>query len=99
LFRDLCMTYFVYILTNITNSTLYIGVTNNIQRRIFEHREGKVDSFTRKYRLHRLIYYEEYKSIEEAIEREKQLKNWHRKWKFNLIKKTNSNLDDLSRNW
>jgi len=90
------MTYYVYILSNKTNKVLYIGVTNNIQRRINEHREGKVDSFTRKYKLHKLLYFEEYKAIEAAICREKQLKNWHREWKFNLIKTQNLKLIDLS---
>ena len=89
-------TYFVYILTNKNNTTLYIGVTNNIIKRLFEHRTGLIEGFTKKYKLKKLVYLEEHHDIKEAIVREKQLKNWHREWKLNLIKKVNPKFNDLS---
>lgn len=89
-------TYYVYILTNKNNTTLYIGVTNNIVKRLFEHRTGLVEGFTKRYRLKKLVYLEEYNDINEAIAREKQLKNWHREWKLNLIRKVNPEFNDLS---
>ncbi|MDP3988282.1 MAG: GIY-YIG nuclease family protein [Candidatus Levybacteria bacterium] len=89
-------TYYIYILTNMNNTTFYIGVTNNIFKRSFEHRVGINEGFTKKYKLKKLIYLEEYSDIKEAIAREKQLKNWHREWKLNLIKKVNPNFNDLS---
>jgi len=89
-------TYYVYILTNAHNTVFYIGVTNNIVKRVFEHKTGLVDGFTKKYKLKKLIYLEEYSDIKEAIAREKQLKNWHRQWKINLIRKANPEFNDLS---
>ncbi len=83
-------------MTNIHITTLYIGVTNDLSRRIFEHKKEIVKGFTEKYKLKKLLYFEEYKNINEAIGREKQLKNWHRDWKLNLIKKVNPILKDLS---
>ena len=88
--------YYVYIMTNKTNTSFYIGVTNNIVKRSFEHRTGLIDGFTKKYKLKKLVYIEEFNDIKEAIAREKQLKNWHRDWKVNLIKKVNSDFEDLS---
>jgi len=88
--------YYIYITANKLNTTLYIGVTNNIERRVSEHKEGKIKGFTQKYKLTKIVYLEEYKNINEAITREKQLKNWHREWKLNLIKKINPTLKDLS---
>jgi len=101
LFRDLfeLMSYYVYIISNYTRSVLYIGVTNNLQRRLYEHKNGLVEGFSKKYFLKYLVYFEEYKSIESAITREKQLKNWHRSWKYNLIKTKNPKLEDLSKKW
>ncbi len=90
------MPYHVYILTNHTNTTLYIGVTNNIARRVSEHRSKILGSvFTRKYRLKKLVYAEEYEWIYDALEREKQLKRWHKEWKWNLIKEHNPKLENL----
>jgi len=89
------MSYYVYILTNQSNKTLYIGVTNNHERRFFEHKLKTNYSFTQKYNLNKLIYYEDYNSACEAITREKQLKNWHRQWKMNLIKLRNPQFKDL----
>jgi len=87
--------YFVYIITNRYNTTFYIGVTNNLSRRIYEHRQKYVSGFSKKYNLIKLIYFEEYDDIKNAILREKQLKNWHREWKLNLIKSKNPNFKDL----
>ncbi|OGE08818.1 hypothetical protein A3A60_02855 [Candidatus Curtissbacteria bacterium RIFCSPLOWO2_01_FULL_42_26] len=87
--------YYVYVITNINNTTSYIGITNNLIRRIYEHKKEIADGFTKRYRLKKLIYFEEYKNPKEAIAREKQLKNWHRQWKINLIKSTNPDFEDL----
>ncbi|HYG38979.1 MAG TPA: GIY-YIG nuclease family protein [Cytophagales bacterium] len=87
---------YVYILTNYKKTTLYIGVTSNLKTRISQHKDGNGSAFTTKYNCKYLIYYEFHNTITEAIEREKQLKNWHREWKFNLIKSINPNLTDLS---
>ncbi|RJQ38076.1 GIY-YIG nuclease family protein [Candidatus Microgenomates bacterium] len=89
-------TYFIYILTNEYNTTFYIGVTNNIEKRLFEHKLELTESFTKKYKLKKLVYLEEYSNINDAIAREKQLKNWHREWKINLIRKVNPEFKDLS---
>lgn len=74
---------------------LYIGVTNNLKRRVYEHKNNLIPGFTKKYQLHKLLYYETFDSIEEAIKREKQLKNWHRAWKLKLIKANNPTFKDL----
>lgn len=87
--------YFIYIITNFTNTTLYIGITNNLDRRIFQHRQGLVNGFSKKYHLTKLVYFEEYNDIQEALKREKQLKNWHRDWKINLIKENNPEFKNL----
>ncbi|HET6924877.1 MAG TPA: GIY-YIG nuclease family protein [Candidatus Saccharimonadales bacterium] len=89
--------YFVYILTNRARGTLYIGVTNNLERRLAEHRSGEAEGFTKRYALHELVYFEESSSAEDAIAREKQLKRWHRQWKINLIEESmNPDWKDLS---
>ena len=75
--------YYVYILSNTTHSTFYIGVTSNLQKRIWEHKNKVIEGLTKKYNVNKLVYYEITNSIETAILREKQLKNWHRKWKLN----------------
>ena len=81
--------YFVYILTNKTNHMLYTGVTNDLERRIFEHRLNQVAGFTAKYRCHKLVYFEETQSVEAAIAREKQIKGWLRRKKIALIESVN----------
>jgi len=86
--------YYVYILSN-KNNTLYIGVTSNLVKRIYEHRNDLVAGFTNKYKVHKLIYFEIVNDIKTAIQREKQLKNWHRQWKIDLIKSKNPNWKDL----
>ncbi|MEW6067652.1 MAG: GIY-YIG nuclease family protein [Nitrospirota bacterium] len=88
--------YYVYILTNKSNKVLYIGVTNNLERRIYEHKNKLIDGFTNKYNLSKLIYFEETDDIESAIKREKQLKNWHREWKIKLITEFNPDWRDLA---
>ena len=87
--------YYVYILTNKQNGTLYIGVTNNLVNRIYQHKNDLVKGFTKKYRLHILVYYEITDDIKTAIAREKQLKKWNRKWKLDLIEKVNPQWKDL----
>ena len=91
--------YYVYILTNKTNNVLYIGVTNDLERRVYEHKNKLVEGFTAKYNLSKLVYFKETGSIESAILREKQLKRWHRDWKINLIKEKNPEFNDLSEDW
>ncbi len=86
---------FVYILSNYNRNVLYVGVTSELDERILNHKFGKGSKFSAKYNLKILLYFEKYPNIDRAIEREKQLKNWHREWKFNLIKKKNSDLKDL----
>jgi putative endonuclease len=78
------------------SKTLYIGVTNDLSRRIYEHKNKLIDGFTKKYNITKLVYFEVFKNIEDAIRREKQLKNWHRQWKINLIEKSNKEWKDLS---
>jgi putative endonuclease len=87
--------FHVYILASARNGTLYIGVTNNLKRRVYEHREQLVEGFTKQYNIKHLVYFEQSESIVGAIEREKQLKAWKRQWKLNLIEKTNPEWDDL----
>ena len=88
--------YYVYILTNKFNDVFYIGVTNSIIKRSFEHKTGLLEGFTKKYRIKKLVYVEEHNDIKQAIAREKQLKNWHRAWKIKLIKEANPDFIDLS---
>ena len=85
----------VYIMTNRPNGTLYIGVTGDLARRVWEHREGIVEGFTKRYGLKRLVYAERYDDIRLAIQREKNLKHWPRAWKVRLILAENPNWDDL----
>lgn len=86
---------YVYILTNEYNTVLYIGVTSNLSKRMWEHKNKITEGFTKKYNLHKLVYFEIADNIETAIAREKQLKRWHRDWKFNLIKDCNPTFEDL----
>ena len=92
-------TYHVYILANKRNGTLYIGITNNLERRVYEHKNGLVEGFTKKYQIHKLVYFEETNDVVSALQREKELKKWSRSWKVRLIEKENKNWDDLSRDW
>jgi len=94
---DIDKKYYVYIITNKSNKVLYIGVTNNLERRMFEHKNKLIEGFSKKYNLNKLVYYEETTDINNAISREKQLKNWHRDWKINLINQSNPEWRDLGK--
>ena len=85
----------VYILSNKRNGTLYIGVTSNLIQRVWQHKNNLTPGFSQKYNLHRLIYFELFENMEVAIQYEKQLKKWHRKWKIELIENTNPEWNDL----
>jgi putative endonuclease len=87
--------FWVYILASRIGGTLYIGVTNNLVRRVYEHQTDAVPGFTRKHAAHRLVYFEQFLDIENAIRREKRLKKWNRAWKIRLIEQDNPNWDDL----
>ncbi len=87
--------YYVYIIINSKNGTLYIGVTNDLRRRIYEHKKKLIDGFTKRHSLDKLVYYEETSNIESAITREKQMKKWKRGWKIELIEEKNPSWDDL----
>ena len=91
--------FYVYILASERNGTLYIGVTGNLPRRMYEHKEGLVEGFTKEYGVHRLVYYEQTVDVLSAIEREKQLKKWNRAWKIRLIEKENLYWEDLSKDF
>lgn len=91
-----CMsTYYVYILAGKRNGTLYIGATSNLIKRIYEHKNDLVEGFTKKYQVHKLVHFEKTESVEAAINREKQLKNWKRRWKLELIEENNPGWRDL----
>jgi len=87
--------YYVYILASKRNGTLYIGITNNLERRIYEHKNDLIEGFTKKYKVHILVYYEQTQDTESAIRREKQLKKWDRQWKLRLIEENNTEWKDL----
>jgi putative endonuclease len=87
--------YYLYILASKKNGTLYIGVTNNLLKRVYEHKNNIMGGFTEKYNVHNLVYYETYSNIYDAIAREKRMKKWERKWKIELIEKSNPQWKDL----
>jgi putative endonuclease len=87
--------YYIYILASKRNGTLYIGVTSDLIKRVYQHKEGLCDGFTKKYNIDKLVYYETYNDIRNAIAKEKQLKKWNRKWKVELIEKENPCWKDL----
>ena len=91
--------YYIYILTNKTNNVLYIGMTNDIHRRINEHKSEMIDGFSKRYHTHKLVYFEEYARPTEAITREKQLKGYKRDKKIALINQLNPEWNDLSDDW
>jgi putative endonuclease len=86
---------YIYILASKKNGTLYIGVTNDLIKRVYEHKEDLIDGFTKKYSVHMLVYYEQFDDIKLAIQREKQIKKWRRQWKIELIEEKNSKWKDL----
>ena len=87
--------YYVYIMASQRNGTTYIGVTNDLLRRVHQHRENLLPGFSSKYRTNRLAYYEQYQDVRNAITREKQLKKWNRAWKIDLIEQSNPEWSDL----
>jgi putative endonuclease len=87
--------YYVYILASKKNGTLYIGVTSDLVKRIYEHKNNLVEGFSKEYNVHSLVYYELHQEIEKAILREKQMKKWNRKWKMRLIEEKNPEWKDL----
>ena len=87
--------YYVYFTTNKNNNVIYVGVTGNLLQRIYQHKNKIFAGFTKKYNVDKLVYYEIYNNIEDAIRREKQLKNWHREWKMRLIEEYNPEFNDL----
>ena len=91
--------YYVYIMTNKRNNVLYTGVTNDLERRVYEHKSKLIKGSTSKYNLNKLVYYEQFESIKEAIQREKQIKGGSRQKKINLIKKDNPTFGDLAADW
>lgn len=88
-------TYFIYIMASKKNGTLYIGVTNDLIRRVWQHKNNVHEGFTKKYNVHRLVYFESTTDISAAITREKQMKKWNRQWKINLIEEQNQAWNDL----
>ena len=87
--------YYVYILASKKDGILYIGMTNNLQRRVYEHKNGVIKGFTQKYKIHQLVHYETFNDVWAAIAREKQMKKWNRQWKIDLIETDNSDWKDL----
>ena len=92
-------TYYVYILASKKNGTLYIGLSSNLAKRIYEHKNKLIEGFTKKHNVNKLVYYEETTDIRIAISREKQLKKWNRAWKLELIEKCNPEWNDLAEDW
>ena len=88
-------TYYVYIMASKRNGTLYIGVTNDLIRRVYEHKNNLVEGFTNKFRVHKLVYWEQSENVDSALQREKQLKKWNRQWKLALIEEHNASWQDL----
>ncbi|MFV8421555.1 MULTISPECIES: GIY-YIG nuclease family protein [Vibrio harveyi group] len=86
----------VYILTSNNNAVLYIGVTSQLPQRMWQHKNGIVEGFTKKYNVHKLVYFELFEDISTAISREKQLKQWRREWKLELVRESNPNFLDIS---
>ena len=91
--------FFVYILISYNGNTMYIGVTNDLVRRVFEHKNGLIEEFTKQYRVHKLVYYESFSDVRYAIAREKQLKGWRRARKNELIESKNPTWADLAGDW
>ena len=92
-------TYYVYLITNWNNKVLYIGVTNNLERRLYEHKNKLIKGFTEKYNISKLVYFEQTSDIYSAITREKEIKKWRREKKNNLIESKNKPWEDLSKQW
>ena len=93
------VTYYVYLLTNWNNKVMYLGVTNNLERRLYEHKNKLVKGFTEKYNVNKLVYFEETQDVTAAIAREKEIKKWRREKKNQLVNRMNPNWKDLSSGW
>ena len=91
--------YYIYILTNKTNTTLYIGVTNDLERRVYEHKNKMIKGFSSRYNLNKLVYFEACSSVDDSISREKQLKGWRRTKKEEIINMQNPQWKDLAEHW
>jgi len=91
--------FWIYCMSNTYNNVLYIGVTNDLYRRVLEHKSKLIKGFTYRYNCDKLVYYEKFEDINEAIRRETQLKNWRREWKNKLIETINPNWEDLAKDW
>ena len=89
-------TYYVYIMASQKQGTLYIGVTSDLKKRVYEHKNDLIDGFTKKYQVHKLVYCESTDDVKAAIQREKQLKKWKRQWKIDLIEEDNPEWRDLN---
>ncbi len=89
------MSYYVYLLASRCNGTLYAGITNDLVRRVWEHKNDAVEGFTKRYQVHHLAWFEQTDDVAAAIVREKQIKKWHREWKLRLIEETNPEWKDL----
>ena len=92
-------TYYTYMMTNHTNTVLYTGVTNDLERRVREHKLGIIPGFTQRYNCYKLVYFETYSNIEEAIAREKKIKEYRREKKNQLVNQNNSGWNDLAKDW
>jgi len=90
--------FYVYIIGN-SKPVLYIGVTSDIKKRIWQHKNKEVEGFSSKYNLNKVLFFEEFVNIEDAISSEKSMKNWKREWKLNLIRKDNPSFNDLAKDW
>ncbi len=93
------VSYSVYIMSNLHHSVFYVGVTSDLESRVWQHKNGEGGVFAKKYKFFYLLYYEDYQHIQKTIEREKQLKDWHRPWKMNLVRQENPEFKDLAADW
>ena len=91
--------YYLYMMSNRKHGTIYTGITNDLQRRVLEHKKGVNEGFTKRYNLGKLVYYEEHKYINNVRERERQIKAWKRQWKIRLIEEDNPEWEDLAGKW
>ena len=92
-------TYYIYLMSNWNNNVLYTGVTNNLERRVYQHKNKLIKGFTEKYNVNKLVYFEQTTDVDAAITREKQIKQWRREKKNRLVESMNKNWEDLSEQW
>ena len=98
-FKQMSKTYYIYLVTNWNNKVLYTGVTNNLERRIYQHKNKLIEGFTEKYNVNKLVYFEQSTDINSAITREKEITKWRREKKNKLVENTNKSWEDLSEQW